>query len=261
VHCRLNRTRKEEKMPKLQAYHRPETVAQALKLLHRKGVHTTVLGGGTRLVPALSGQVDEVVDLQAIGLDQIVEANDRLTLGAMVRLQSIVENDGLPKLLRTTARRAGPNTFRNQETVGGTIVAVDSESEFLAALLVYEAEITVQTLDGNRTLPLAEFLDDVEAALGRGLLTAVSLTTGGETAHARVARTPQDTPIVAAVARRTAADSHLALCGVGSTPLLLSAEELDTLQPPADFRGSSEYRKEMARVLTARVLARLDSGA
>ena len=241
-------------MPQLKAYHRPETVADVLKLLYREDVRTKILAGGTHLVPNLAADVDEVVDLQAAGLDQIKREGGRLILGATVRLQSIVADEALPPLLRETARRAGPNTFRNQETIGGVIVTAAAESEFLAALLVHRATVTVETREGTRTLPLAEFLADVAAELQGGLLTGVSVDTGGETAHARVARTPEDSPIVAALARHAGPDTYLALCGVGPTPLLVDRDELDTLEPPADFRGSSQYRKEMALVLVERVL-------
>lgn len=245
-------------MPQLKAYHRPETVADALELLNREGVHTTVLAGGTRLVPTLAAAGEEVVDLQATGLDQIEQPGDRLLLGAMVRLQAIVENEKLPALLRETARRAGPNTFRNQETVGGTIVSAGPENEFLAALLVYQAEVTIQTQAATRILPLADFLRDVKAGLQGGLLTAVSLATSGETAHERVARTPEDSPIVAAAARRGPSDTYLALCGVAPTPILVGSDGLDALDPPTDFRGSSDYRKEMARILAKRVMEYLE---
>jgi CO/xanthine dehydrogenase FAD-binding subunit len=57
---------------------------------------------------------------------------------------------------------------------------------------------------------------------------------------------------VAAVARR---DSNgallLAFSGVASVPVLM--DDLETLAPPSDFRGSSEYRKAMAKSLDARV--------
>jgi probable selenate reductase FAD-binding subunit len=248
-------------MPQLQAYHRPETVAEALELLTREGVSTAVLAGGTRLVPRLESTVEEVVDLQAAGLDQIEEDEGRLTLGAMVRLQAVVDAEAVPALLRDLARRAGPNTFRNQETVGGTIVTADPESEFLAGLLAHEAAVTVQSRSGSQTLPLSEFLQDVEAGLQGGLLTGVTVTTGGETAHARVARTPADTPIVAAVARREGGELSLALCGVAATPVPVAPDEVDNLDPPADFRGSSEYRKAMARLLTQRVIQELGLGA
>lgn len=247
-------------MPQLKAYHRPETIGEALELLNREDVSTAVLAGGTRLVPQLEDTIEEVVDLQATGLDQIKEAGNRMLLGAMVRLQAIVEDDTLPALLRESAHRAGPNTFRNQETVGGAVVNANPESEFLGALLVHDAEVIIQTQKNNRTLRLSEFLANVETGLQGGLLTAVSIVTGGKSAHERVARTPEDAPIVAALGRREGTEVYLALCGVAPTPVLAGSDELDQLDPPADFRGSSEYRKEMARVLATRVLKELESG-
>jgi CO/xanthine dehydrogenase FAD-binding subunit len=105
---------------------------------------------------------------------------------------------------------------------------------------------------------LADFLADLAGHLRNGILTGVALETGGQTAHARVARTPQDSPIVAAVARHQPDGSALlALCGVAATPVLVGPGDLDTLDPPSDFRGSKEYRERMARVLARRVLNEL----
>jgi CO/xanthine dehydrogenase FAD-binding subunit len=204
--------------------------------------------------------VDEVIDLQALALTGAAREGDQLTLGAMTTIQTVVDAAAAPALLREMAHREGPNTFRNQGTVGGAIVCADPESEFLAALLALEAEITIVTLAGDRILPLADFLAAAPAAIEGGILTWVALATSGETASERVARTPADKPIVAAVGRKTP-DGRvlLALCGVAATPILIAPDQLASLIPPADFRGSSEYRREMATLLAGRVLNRLQA--
>ncbi len=244
-------------MTLIQAYHRPHSVEEALALLARPSIITAVLAGGTHLT-AHTENVDEVVDLQAIGLDGIDWTGSQMTVGAMTRLQTLVETADAPALLRQAAHREGPNTFRNQATIGGVIAGADPESELLAALLVLEAEVTVQTLAGSRTLALSAFLPDVRAALAGGIITAISLATAGVTASDRVARTPADKPIVAAVARKTPEGRILlALCGIASSPILVTPDQLASLDPPADFRGSSEYRREMAILLAGRVLGQL----
>ena len=246
-------------MTRIKSYHRPETVEAALDLLARPGIATAVLAGGTQLNARKLEGVDEVVDLQAVGLDGIHRAGDRLLLGAMTRPQAIVEAEEVPALVRETAHREGPNTFRNQGALGGVIVDADPESELLAALLVCEAGVTVQTLAGTSTMPLSDFLADVTGSVEGGIITEISLATDGETASERVARTPADKPIVAAVGRKTA-DGRvlLALCGVADTPILVEPDQPASLDPPADFRGSSEYRREMAVVLSERVVAHLN---
>jgi CO/xanthine dehydrogenase FAD-binding subunit len=246
-------------MPKLKAYHRPASLAEALRLLSRSGINTTIVAGGTYINAHMDNMVDEVIDLQAIGLTEVSYSSDHLTLGAMVRLQSLVEDSQAPSLLREAVHREGPNTLRYAATVGGLVVGASKESELLAALLVFEAEVQIQSTHGSKRLPLADFWRDVPAALDGGLVTAVSLAAlaTGKTASARVARTPADQPIVAAAARLDPSGQlHLALCGVSQTPILVDPNNVKAaVNPPGDFRGSSEYRRQMAATLARRVVS------
>ena len=236
-------------MAKVKTYHRPKSTEEVLRFLQRPS--TTLLAGGTQLIVRLTEPVD-VIDLQAVGLNQIEVEADTITLGAMVRLQAIVEHADVPELVRQMALREGPNTFRHMGTVGGVVATADPESELYAALLVHEAMVTVQTSVGEARVPLAEFV------LGeRELITAVSLQRHGQTASDRVARTPADKPIVAVVGRRMSEAVMLAACGVAERPILIKAKEINQLTPPADFRGSSGYRRQMTAVLSQRVLAGL----
>jgi carbon-monoxide dehydrogenase medium subunit/putative selenate reductase FAD-binding subunit len=246
-------------MTRLKAYYRPSSVEEALQLLARPQVTSLIVAGGTYINAHLAENVDEVIDLQATGLDTADEVEGRLRLGAMVRLQTLVELDQTPALVRQMARREGPNTLRNQATIGGIVVGADPESELLAALLVHEAEVEVQSRSGSKQIALSDFLADVPAALDGGLVTAVSVVTSGRGTGERVARTPADRPIVAAVARRDDQGRiHLALCGVASTPLLVNPDpDQLNLTPPADFRGSSAYRRQMAITLSRRVISAL----
>ena len=87
-----------------------------------------------------------------------------------------------------------------------------------------------------------------------GIVIQVSFATDGVAAHERVARTPGDSPIVAVVGRRGPDGAvKLAFCGVADRPVLLSPDDLKTLDPPGDFRGSSKYRRSVAAVLAERV--------
>ena len=249
-------------MPQIKAYHRPASVEDVLQLVARPGINSVVVGGGTHITPHMDDRFEEVVDLQAAGLDQISFQHEKLTLGAMTRLQTLVDDARMPPLIRETARREGPNTLRQAATIGGLVVGADWESELLAALLVFEAIVTVRTLNDTRAIPLSTFLADVAANLNGGLATDVSLATSGQTASERVARTPADKPIVAVVGRRDGTDKHhLAFCGLAQTPLLLQPEQLDTITPPADFRGSSDYRRQMAILLAERVRLGINSQA
>ena len=103
---------------------------------------------------------------------------------------------------------------------------------------------------------MTDFLAEPAAALQTGLLTQVSIKASGETHAAHVARTPVDRTIVSATVRKSDdGEVLLALSGVAKVPVLVVPDEVQYLQPPGDFRGSSDYRRSMATVLTERVLA------
>lgn len=241
-------------MALLQAIYRPKTMAEAFDTLARTDQLLLPLAGGTWLIGqletrALTG-IDGVVDLRLLGLNRITMDDARLTIGAMTTLTEIMEHpvagalaDGL---LRRTAQGEGPVTLRNAATIGGVVAVAAPDSEFYAALLALGATVTL--CDGTRStsVPLAELTNIV------GLVTEVRLpVTEARGGLARVARTPSDRPIVAAVAVRRAGVDRVALCGVAAKPVLVGAE----LNPPDDFRGSAGYRLAMVDVLVARATA------
>lgn len=239
-------------MYRIDAYHRPTSVTEAVDLLAAPA--RLALAGGTAIRHDGGATPTEVVDLQALGLDEIEAERDRdiVRIGAMARLSDVAGHEAAPDLVRRAARGEMPSTLRTLATVGGTIGTAAPDSVFLAALLVHDA--SVHFADGG-SLALSSVLHDGLAA--GELIVAVEVQPSGPTALAATGRTPADDPIVAAVARSADDGIRLALCGVGPTPELVDVGDLDLLEPPADFRGSTAYRRHLARVLSARVLEEL----
>ncbi len=241
-------------MPSVLAYHRPHSLEEASSLL--ADPHRRAIGGGTVAVPEARRPDDhgsEVVDLQGLGLDRVEVDGDGLRIGAMVRLGELLRDERVPELLRDLARRELPSALRNQATVGGTVALGESASVLLAGLLVHDAELA---LHPDETVALGALARPLE----HRIVTAVSIAAGGPGAIAATGRTPADEPIVAAVARATDAGIRLALTGVAPVPVLIDpADPTAGLTPPADFRGSPEYRLHLAATLAARVLAQVTS--
>lgn len=263
-------------MPKrATAYYRPKTLEDALTLLARPNV--VPLAGGTTL---LAGDVEAaVVDLQALGLDHIHVEEDKLYIGAMVRLADWAaflranSQERYPvELLQNAIHRAGPNTYRNAATAGGVVAARLPDSELLAAMLVLEGELFLQAPEGQ-TVALADYLAAAERP--SGLITEIRLSwTAGWGGSERVARTPADYPIVSVTAWQPDEQPlRLAASGIDERPVRLdraeeilagglSAEAVDLAATaaaeqcshPGDFRGDADYRSKMAAVLTGRIL-------
>ncbi len=236
-------------MPSVLAYHRPTSLVEAGELL--KDVNRWALGGGTIVVPEARKHREvgiEVVDLQGLGLDQISNEEGVMRIGSMVRLSDLVANTAAPELVRNAARRELPSALRNAATIGGTVAEAESESLLVAALLVHEAEVR---LHDQPSLSLDQYLTGERD----GLVTAITVKTAGRGAISSTGRTPADVPIVAAVALSTGGVTRLALTGVGATPSLVDpVDPLANLDPPEDFRGTSEYRRHLAKVLSARAV-------
>jgi len=240
-------------MANLNEYLSPASIADAVRLLTSADGNYAVLAGGTRLVGELEtgqmGDLDGVVDLAGLGLDTIEVDADLLTIGSMTTLTDIVEHEVTGELagglLRRSARGEGPINLRNSATIGGIVATAEPDSEFYAALLALDATVTIHDETGHSTTPLAELADI------HGLVESVTLPlSSARSGLARVARTPSDRPIVAALAVVNASGETVALCGVADRPILRG----EALNPPDNFKGSADYRRALVPIVVERAI-------
>lgn len=240
----------------LHEYHKPTSLTEAIALLQRTDVYLQPLAGGSQLIGQLETRqrkdIDGVVDLRLLELHAIQADGESLHLGATATLTNVIEHatastlaDGL---LRRAAQAEGPLNLRNVATVGGLVAAAEYDSEFYAALLALNATVILHNGVQETAVPL----EKVATIPAHHLITAVLIPCGAARGgHARVARTPADRPIVAALAVVGGDQTRVALCGVGPRPMLHG----ESLNPPTDFKGSTDYRRAMAEIVVQRALA------
>ena len=238
-------------------YHRPFTLDDAVALLARPDA--VILAGGTSINADPDRTPKTAVDLQALDLAGIELDANTVRIGATSRLQDLVDSALIPSILRDLARREAPNTIRNMATVGGTIGSSDAESELLAGLLAFGTLVTLARSGSSTEHTLADVIAD-RKLLNGAIITAITVPSGGRAAADRVVRTPMDRPIVAAVAYRSSDTMRLAMTGVAAVPTVVDPDSIADLDPPADFRGTSDYRRSLAEVLAQRVLAAVTGG-
>ena len=235
-------------MPLVAAYHRPHALEDAVALLAEP--RRVVLAGGTVLNADREPSDLEAVDLQDCELDTIESTGDRLRLGSMATLDAVARHDLVPAPLARVARAELPSSLRTLATVGGTVAVAEAESLLLAAFLAHDAIVELAP-DHARTL--ADVL--TRGVPVESIILAVTLDRSGETAVAVTARTPTDSPIVGVYGRSSASGLEVAVSGVADVPVLVDpTDPTSGLDPAGDFRGSAEYRVELARVLVARVV-------
>jgi CO/xanthine dehydrogenase FAD-binding subunit len=234
-------------------YHRPTTLDNATALAALPD--TVIVGGGTTTTARVDPNAVVAVDLQALALEGIDGEGESVRIGAMARLADVAESDFVPRVLADLAKRDAPNTIRNAATIGGTIGTADPESQLLVGLVAFGATVTLARSGSTTEHALDELLDDPQLVSG-AIIISVTVPSSGFAAADRAARTPMDQPIVTAVAHR-ANDGAIvvALSGVAPRPVTIDPDRIGDLDPPSDFRGSSEYRRHLGAVLAGRVLA------
>lgn len=244
------------------AYHRPETLDEALTLLTQPS--RTPLGGGTALSKPTTDSM-EVVDLQSLHLDSIKQNGNNLEVGATVTLQQLLESNLCPDALQPALKLEAPLNIRNAATVAGTLIACDGRSTFVTTLLALDAKIEQAILNNSMieypTINIGDFLP----LRSTNLITKIVLPLNIKLAFDYVARTPADKPIVcAALAQWNSGRTRLALGGYGKSPVLAmdgtEAEGIETAARNAfheanDEWASAEYRMDVAATLAKRCLA------
>jgi len=243
------------------AYHRPQTLDEALALLTQP--NTLPLGGGTLLSKTTPDPV-EVVDLQSLGLDTIEVQGNALKLGATVALQQLLENANCPAALKIALKLEAPLNLRNAATVAGTLVTCDGRSTFATVMLALDAKIEQLLPDGSSSGSRLSNIGEFLPLRPRGLITSMTVPLNVKLAFDYVSRTPADKPIVcAALVQWNSGRTRLALGGYGKSPLLgmdgTEAEGLDTAARNAfheatDEWASAEYRMDAAATLAKRCL-------
>ena len=278
---------------RLKEFHRPADQFEAVALLQRSDVRALPVIPSPRPEPLDRLGAEAVVDLSQLNLSYVKLGVTGLALGALTPLQNLVESAPLQALaggiVPEAARLTAHFGMRHWASVQGALAAFDHLPELTLALLALGAHAVLRHGDGAlRSTPLSDL---VSQRLPPGALlieVRCGFKPGAKAGGAleRVARTPRDAAIVAAAAVVEAAEgrcvsARLALWPAGVAPEQLTApvrglegqaptrESLQVvadavgamLNPPADFRGSSEYRRAMAKVVAYRALAAAWQGA
>jgi len=238
------------------------------------------------------GAAGHLVDIGRIpGLEYIEERDGKLVLGGRTREAAIERSELIrtryPLLADTAAVIADP-LVRNLATVGGNLAHGDPANDHPATMLALGAEVVATGPAGERTIAIDDFFRGLfETALAPDeILTEIRIPippippakSGG--AYVKLERKVGDFATAAAAAQVTlGAGGEVARVGIGLTnagPTPVRAADAERFltgkvptdeliaeaakraaaaaSPSADRRGAVEYKREMARVLTARAL-------
>ena len=272
----------------------PETLPEALALLAEGAGEVTPVSGGTNLVVDLRGGRRRSGTLMNIagmgGLCGIRREEGHLVIGGGVTVADLLDGplvSGHASILKDAASVFGGPLVRNRATVGGNLADASPAADLAPPLLALDAEVELASAEGNRRVPLEEFLVGVRETLlkPQELLVAVRCpvplphSAGG---FYKLGLRKADAISVASVAVMVEGDgdgrcrqARIALGAVAPRPIraraaedLLRGRKLDpatiakaarlaseSASPIDDIRGSAAYRQRVIGVLVRRLLS------
>lgn len=270
------------------------SIAETVAVLAQKREKARLVAGATDLLLEMErGQrqgIETLVDITRIpGLDQIVlDEQGWLHLGPLVTHNHVVASAVLHQMampLVQAAWQVGSPQIRNRGTVVGNLVTASPANDTIPPLMALKAEVELQSLQGSRVVPLAEFYTGVRKTVLRPDEMIVDLRFRALQDHQHGAflkvalRQAQAISVVNAacileivggqitaavitlgavaptIIHAQAAEAYL----VGKLPekaVLSAAAELaaQAARPIDDLRGSADYRVEMVAVACRRAL-------
>ncbi|HYP09563.1 MAG TPA: xanthine dehydrogenase family protein subunit M [Bryobacteraceae bacterium] len=250
------------------------------------------LAGGMSLVPMMKLRLatpEHVVDIRRIhGLRFIEEAGDRVRIGSTSSHHDIESSAVLHRvspLLAKTAACIGDVQVRNMGTIGGSVAHNDPAADYMAALFALDAEVSIASATGERTLGIGDFiLDPFTTALDTGeLIREISIpveVAGTSVAYVKMSQPASGFAIVGVAVRvRRAADGTIGFIRIGVTgvgPIAYRAASAeaklqgtsgsdadiaaaasvmaDSIDATSDMNATAEYRKHLAGAHGARAI-------
>jgi len=267
-------------------YHRPDSLAAAIKLLERLGEDAKPLAGGQTLIPMLKmrmGDVNDLVDIGRLaGLGEIQLDEKEARIGALATHSQVAASEVATRIpaVRDCAGGIADAQIRARGTIGGSISTGDPSTDWAPLLHCVRATVEIQGPAGKREVAIDDFVTDAYTTV----LKTAELVTGiriplpparSGSAYIGYKRSAPAYP-TCAVGIALSLDeggvcvaARCALSAVASTPVTSDAadaaligtrvteEDLKTAgeliiagtNPPADTRGSAEYKRSVLRGL------------
>jgi carbon-monoxide dehydrogenase medium subunit len=267
-------------------YTAPESLQDAISALVDGGEDAKLLAGGHSLIPLMKLRLAAptlLVDLRKVpGLHGVERQDGNWRLGALTPHAVLERSPELGIVSQVAATIADPQV-RHRGTIGGSLAHGDPASDLPAAMLLTDAEVTLQGQGGQRTVAASDlFRDYLETAVEPGeVLTEIRLSAldGWGHGYQKFNRRSEDWAMVAvsAVVKESGGvceDVRIGLTNMASVPLRASAVEealrgqeltaeniakaaeqaAEGTNPPADLNATADYKRHLARVLCKRAL-------
>lgn len=256
------------------AYHKPSTVADAVKLL--ADPDAKAVSGGHTLIPALKHRLNKpsaLVDLSGIAeLRGIRRQGNAIVIGALTRHVEVADSAEVKAAIPALAYLAshiGDVQVRNRGTMGGSVSNNDPAADYPAAVLGLGA--TVHT--SRRKIAADDFfLGMFTTALEQDeILTAIEFPIVDKAGYAKMKNPASRYVMAGAFVSKAGGAVRVAVNGAGPcvfrqadmeqalaanwSPEAVAGIQQSTDGLNGDIHGSAEYRAHLVTVMAKRAVA------
>jgi aerobic carbon-monoxide dehydrogenase medium subunit len=256
-------------------YLRPQSVADAAKLLASKP-EAKLLAGGHTLLPTMKQRLaapKAIVDLGRIAdLKGIERKGNAIVIGAMTTHAEVAESSvvkGAIPGLAALAAGIGDPQVRHRGTIGGSVANNDPAADYPAALLALGATIATN----KREIKADAFFKGLfETALQDGeIITRISFPVPAKFAYAKFPNPASRYALAGVAVAQSGSETRVAVTGAGSNGVFRhtameaalakgwSADALKGLSGNAsqmitDIHGDAAYRAHLVGVMARRAV-------
>jgi len=272
-------------------YHRPTSLGEMLTLLEEHGDDAKVLAGGQSLVAAMNFRLARpsmLIDANRLEeLSSVKVEGDTLVIGALTRHATFhkpVCDHPIGHLLSRVVRFIAHYPIRQRGTFGGSLCHADPASEWCLAATVLDAEMTIESKAGKRTVHAQQFFKGTftTAVKTNELLTQIRVPLRSKALKGgfyEFSRRAGDFALAMSLVTleleaSTIKTARIGLGGVADKPIRLAnieaslagkpaseatikaaaAEASEQITPTSDIHGTAEYRKDLIKAVLARAL-------
>ncbi len=257
-------------------YHRPQSVADAAKLLASDS-EAKVLAGGHTLLPTMKLRLASpkaIVDLSRIAdLKGISKSGNALVIGAMTTHADVASSEAVRSAIPNLARLAGmigDVHVRHRGTIGGSVANNDPAADYPAAVLALNATVVTN----KREIKADDYFKGLfSTALQDGeIITRISFPAPGKFGYAKFAHPASRFALVGVAVAQAGSSARVAVTGAGSGGVfrhtgmesalgkgwsahLLSGVTTDAGKMMSDIHGDAAYRAHLVGVMARRAVA------
>ena len=276
------------KQSNLKEYFRPQSLAEACKILLEYKENIMPIAGGTDIFTANHLEISALLDVDSLGLAYIKETNGEIIIGASTSFADIIESPVIKNhftALWEAAKVLADMTTRNMATIGGNICTALPSGDSISPLFAANASLVLVSASGERSVEAKDFFRGPRQTVlvnGELLKEIVVKKTACGSAFEKMGRNSEDLAIanVAAYLQLSpdGAIADIRIAHGAVAPTVVYAESLqkeligkkpdaalldklahlveEAISPIDNVRATAAYRRECSKALMKRAVRR-----